>query len=420
MSEYIRDDADEELDYFTVIPFVYNEDNRDVEYEMYAYGYEIFDSNHNIICYSDIYYSINGGEWTLCEYDVPFKVKHLDRVRMKCNGYELKEEWENDYGGYYYYSAGPWIQDSNYGYMVEGTPLSLLHGDNFKEKQNDLMFACFYEMFVSSSALIQINNPKTFLPSTELVDWCYNRMFENSSIYNAPELPAETLKEGCYYGMFTDCYNLKETPSLNAKTLVPFCYSYMFYDCSYLSYVKFTATDGFDAEDAVERIFDNCANDGFGVLSQELIDSDFGGAFLPNWAIISEGYPTNDEGYPESKIFNEYFMCFNADFKERYYDDQILAYYNYYESGPNEAGRQLFECITSFLPVGESFSMSGSGLFFNRQVVTSVYYGSYEDTNYLSFNLLSSKSYPDYAFLYSDGRFYVGKEEWLLYDYIKK
>lgn len=246
MSEYIRDDADEELDYFTVIPFAYNEEYRDDEQKLYIYGYGIYDSTH-LLYYSDIYYSINGGEWILGEYGMPLKVKHLDRVRLKCNGYELKEEWEAANGNDTY-TATVHMEDSPYGYMVEGTPLSLLHGDKFKEKKNDLMIGCFYRMFSGSSQLYQINNPRTFLPSTELTNSCYVEMFAGCYTINCPALPAETLAPYCYAGMFASAIFIEDVPEIGAITLAPYCCNSMFYGCISLSYIKFTPRENLNAE----------------------------------------------------------------------------------------------------------------------------------------------------------------------------
>ena len=64
----------------------------------------------------------------------------------------------------------------------------------------------------------------------------------NSHLYNHShktfELPATTLREGCYYYMFYGCTNLTKAPVLPAATLVKYCYANMFRGCSSLNYVK--------------------------------------------------------------------------------------------------------------------------------------------------------------------------------------
>ena len=69
-------------------------------------------------------------------------------------------------------------------------------------------------------------------------------MFYNcEALTTAPALPATTLKEDCYYGMFCYCTALTTAPVLPATTLVADCYEYMFYDCSSLNAVTCLATD---------------------------------------------------------------------------------------------------------------------------------------------------------------------------------
>lgn len=181
----------------------------------------------------------------------------------------------------------------------------------------------------------------------------------------------------------------------------------------------------FDTGYPAKDMLYNCPEYGLGVLSQELIDADFGSSFLPKWAIISEDYPTNDKGYPETKGSINYditALCFNADFQERYYDDLSQGYFNQFGSGSNEEGRQLFKLLVdSFeLTIGSSVAIKYSGIFFNRQSVENVYYGEYEGEEYLSFNLPSRYQYPDYAVLFPDGRFNIGEQSDLIHDYIKK
>lgn len=71
---------------------------------------------------------------------------------------------------------------------------------------------------------------------------CFNRLFEKTSITSAPELPATTLTELCYYYMFFNCKNLTESPVLPATTLAPHCYTSMFCFCENLTAVELPAT----------------------------------------------------------------------------------------------------------------------------------------------------------------------------------
>lgn len=70
------------------------------------------------------------------------------------------------------------------------------------------------------------------LPAMTLADYCYFDMFADcSSLTQAPQLPAQTLKDRCYCYMFANCLSLTTAPELSAMTLDVFCYSNMFQGC---------------------------------------------------------------------------------------------------------------------------------------------------------------------------------------------
>ena len=91
-------------------------------------------------------------------------------------------------------------------------------------------------------------NPLTgnyYLPATTLANSCYYGMFQNcTSLTTVPELPATTLANYCYGSMFYGCTSLTTAPELPATTLTSNCYYYMFYNCKKLNYIKamFTTT----------------------------------------------------------------------------------------------------------------------------------------------------------------------------------
>lgn len=361
MSEYIRDDADEELDYFTVIPFAYNEEYRDDEQNLYIHGYEIHDSTH-LLYYSDIYYSINGGEWILGEYDMPLKVKHLDRVRLKCNGYELKEEWEAANGNDTY-TARVYMEGTTCGYMVEGTPLSLLHGDKFKEKKNDLMIGCFYRMFSGSSQFYQINNPRTFLPSTELTNSCYVAMFAGCYTINCPALPAETLAPYCYAGMFAGAIFIEDAHEIGAITLAPYCCNSMFYGCISLSYIKFTPRENLNAEEALNYIFNNICPYVVMVLSNELLEAL---PDIPGWFITSEDYPTDKNGFPSTEVIDDTTtaVCLNTELVTVAED-----YTAYRKREADSVSKALYDMLWREEDVGKEYDYSSSGIYVDRKMI---------------------------------------------------
>ena len=75
---------------------------------------------------------------------------------------------------------------------------------------------------------------------TKNAKFCF--LFQNCSVLtSAPELPATTLADQCYYGMFLSCANLESAPELPATTLANECYRGMFYECKKLSTVTMLA-----------------------------------------------------------------------------------------------------------------------------------------------------------------------------------
>ena len=74
------------------------------------------------------------------------------------------------------------------------------------------------------------------LPAITLADHCYFGMFADcSSLTQAPQLPAQTLKDRCYSNMFAGCSSLTTAPELSSMTLDVYCYSLMFLSCTSLT-----------------------------------------------------------------------------------------------------------------------------------------------------------------------------------------
>lgn len=406
LTEYIRQDAEEELDYFTVIP--YSDTGGGLRYINVAGGTATLQDGTTHIFY--LSYSIDGGGWISCER-AQLEVYELSRVRFKCNMYEVLKN-ESDVRHFELPSISPYDNTGDW-WLIEGTPLSLLHGDNFKEHKNDLISGCFYHMFRNNKACYQINNPKTFLPSTELVPRCYEYMFYGSSILNAPELPAETLEEGCYLGMFSNCRSLREAPALNAKTLVENCYREMFHNCNSLSYCKVTATENLYELSYVFTFYEDF---GVAVVSQELIDNFFAESLFPNWIIISEDYPVNVEGYPETDMSSEEYPFFlNVGFLRRFYDESESMRCNYYYSDASEGGVKLFELFRSSYSLGQSTSFRTPCIFFNRRPA----YHIYVAYDYVLFDV-SGVLWGTTAYVFSDGSIEIFEYENNNPGYIKK
>lgn len=89
---------------------------------------------------------------------------------------------------------------------------------------------CYEGMFSGCTSL----TPNIELPAVNLAEGCYQYMFTGCSFETAPNLPATTLVDRCYLGIFGSCYSLKNAPELPATTLAPFCYQEMFSGCTSL------------------------------------------------------------------------------------------------------------------------------------------------------------------------------------------
>ena len=91
---------------------------------------------------------------------------------------------------------------------------------------------CYYSMFFGCTSLTQ--TPE--LPATNLAKNCYISMFRGcTSLTQAPELPATTLTNWCYCSMFSECTSLTQAPELPATNLAFGCYRSMFWGCTSLT-----------------------------------------------------------------------------------------------------------------------------------------------------------------------------------------
>ena len=229
-------------------------------------------------------------------------------------------------------------------YHVEGNPLSLVFGDDFKNGagvKTDLtnyQYALGY-MFNGCSGLTNIDNlvlpattladscyasmfrgctslttvPSNMLPATTLADncyesmfsgctslttvpvlsattlaeWCYFRMFSNcTNLTTAPALLVTTLKNYCYREMLTKCTSLTTAPELQATALVEGCYWGMFRGCTNLNYIKCLATD-IDAYDCTYQWVYGVSNSGTFTKAANMSSWPRGSAGIPNnWTVI--------------------------------------------------------------------------------------------------------------------------------------
>ena len=127
---------------------------------------------------------------------------------------------------------------------------------------------CYYGMFYSCSSL----KVAPALPATTLAASCYENMFICcSNLQEAPELPATNLTHSCYYSMFERCSSLKKAPALPAQTLESVCYTSMFNGCTNLSSVTMLAPSN---QILGDRFTKWLLNAGTGATSRTLIVKD--------------------------------------------------------------------------------------------------------------------------------------------------
>ena len=145
---------------------------------------------------------------------------------------------------------------------------------------------CYYEMFQNCTNL----NMAPELHATTLAESCYKSMFNGcTSLTAAPELPATTLTESCYYQMFSGCTNLTPAPELPATTLVNYCYQEMFSGCTNLSSITMLATD-ISAKDCLTDWVSGVASSGTFTKASSLIQGSETGKIPTGTSGIPEGW----------------------------------------------------------------------------------------------------------------------------------
>ena len=108
--------------------------------------------------------------------------------------------------------------------IASGNIMSLLYGEEFKDKTafpNEAGFV-FYELFKNNTHLINAEN--LILPATTLTQYCYYGMFQGcSSLTTAPTLPATKLASNCYSSMFYGCSKLNNITMLATNISASYC-----------------------------------------------------------------------------------------------------------------------------------------------------------------------------------------------------
>ena len=196
---------------------------------------------------SGLEYSVNGGEWknVVADTGVDFGG---DKGNLRLRGTNTNGTASADDP----YSTITFTKDALV--ACTGDIRTLLDWKNYStvETQNARFCNLFQDCSVLTSA------PE--LPATTLADNCYYSMFSGcKSLTSAPKLPATTLALGCYSSMFSGCTSLTSAPTLSATELAICCYTGMFYGCTSLtSAPKLSATTL--VEGCYEGMFIGCSN----------------------------------------------------------------------------------------------------------------------------------------------------------------
>lgn len=237
----------------------YAQDSTQFFSEQYFTITAVYD-NSEVIFYNEnknvsLYYSFDKTTWTSWDYNNNnITLQHNQSVYLKGNNLQFSDSR---------------FSNTTSRYQVSGNIMSLIYGDDFKNKTvlnevrvfaglfqfssvykadnlilpaTTLSPACYLAMFSSCETLMY--PPE--LPATTLATDCYSNMFRQCFLVYAPDLPATTLAQGCYQSMFSRGLYGDPPAILPAKTLATNCYYMMFYDCGLSKGVQIEATTGAD------------------------------------------------------------------------------------------------------------------------------------------------------------------------------
>ena len=190
---------------------------------------------------SGMQYSLNGGEKiTLTATKTISGLQVGDKVQFYGNGTTISS---------YYASSTDYtsIAGGTAEVKVYGNIMSLVDETGYPTNTKLTENSAFCRLFSKGS--MDANNKLKdasglLLPATTLTEGCYVGMFNYcTALTAAPELPAKTLAKYCYNAMFQKCSKLTTAPALPATTLADYCYQQMFYNCISLNSVTCLATD---------------------------------------------------------------------------------------------------------------------------------------------------------------------------------
>ena len=198
--------------------------------------------------FSNLEYSVNNGKWATVAIgtEIPFGG---DKGDLRLRGINTK-------GTAIYQDSYSTITftDSNVKVACTGDIRTLLDWRNYNivDTQN----ARFCSLFKNCSVLTSAPE----LPATTLANYCYYEMFCGcTNLTSAPELKATTLANSCYYSMFMGCTSLTSVPELPATELAGECYYGMFWGCKSLTSAPELPATTLE-NDCYANMFRNCTH----------------------------------------------------------------------------------------------------------------------------------------------------------------
>ena len=159
---------------------------------------------------------------------------------------------------------------ANWSAYTYGTGITLTNiGDKISFRGNNAAYAtdtssgkystisCTEDCYIYGTIMSLVSSTGYANTKTLTGDYAFCQLFRgNSHIVNHPSktlvLPATTLSQHCYRGMFRGCTGLTTAPELPATTLVSNCYNRMFNGCTNLASVTCLATSGININSSTE------------------------------------------------------------------------------------------------------------------------------------------------------------------------
>lgn len=206
--------------------------------------------------YSYIAYSLDGVNWTT--------IQNKDEAVLVSTetfpeGTVIYWKGSGFHAGSVANRAGLRITSSTGSFDLSGDIRSLIYEDTFDEVSFDRQLGIYAFANLFNGSPIRYAH-ELLLPSMSLNVQCYYNMFAGSTIETAPSLPATTLSDSCYKGMFANCHNLVSAPELPATTLTTYCYAQMFSNCTNLINPPSVLPALTLANECYYGMFSNCHN----------------------------------------------------------------------------------------------------------------------------------------------------------------